>query len=429
MNASDVARFERRLYVFTFVRAVWFYLPVLVHHIVGELREAGADQPHTVAMSTLVLFSIGMLLAEYPSGVFADWAGRKRALVLSCVLNTAGASIYVLSSSLLALFAGLLVFGLSAAFRSGSDSALLHSHLERAGAPERYSAALARLRIASNSGIVFGCFAGGFLYAWWPTAVFVGTALFSFSALIPLAGLEEPPRPVAHHHYLGVLRASVAEVRHNAPVRAMLLLGGVGSTFFLFVYWTTQSYLVEIGAPVERNGYVIGATSMLAAILLTALSWLAASRRRHRIAMGGLLFAIPFALLVTAAAYRAGWLWLGAGFLVATAMGQEMHAHKGQTRDHTDHRALRSDGQVCHPRRASSAPAQLPLGPPAVDVTQRHPRPNLMLSGFRKQVRAGAMRVLLEPTPKHRLLHFSEFTTVTKRWPWLCSQSRLTQGD
>jgi hypothetical protein len=39
MHASDIARFERRLHVFTFVRAVWFYLPVLVHHIVGELRD------------------------------------------------------------------------------------------------------------------------------------------------------------------------------------------------------------------------------------------------------------------------------------------------------------------------------------------------------------------------------------------------------
>lgn len=210
MHASDITRFERRLYVFTFVRAVWFYLPVLVHHIVGELRDAGAEQPHTVAMSTLVIFSVAMLVAEYPSGVLADWAGRKRALALSCVLNLIGASIYVLSSSLLALFTGQFVFGLSAAFRSGSDSALLHSHLERAGVPERYSAALARLRIASNSGIVTGCFTGGLLYAWWPPAVFVGTALFSLAALVPLYSLEEPPRPTVHS---GVKFSSYASSR------------------------------------------------------------------------------------------------------------------------------------------------------------------------------------------------------------------------
>ena len=74
MNVADITRFERRLCVFSFVRTVWFYMPVLVHHIVVELRAAGADQPHALAMSTLVIFSIGILLTEYPSGVFADWA-------------------------------------------------------------------------------------------------------------------------------------------------------------------------------------------------------------------------------------------------------------------------------------------------------------------------------------------------------------------
>ena len=325
MRAADIARFERRLHAFTFLRAVWFYLPVLVVHIVGELRQAGAERPHAVAMSTLVIYSIAMLVAEYPSGVFADWAGRKRALALACLFNLMGASIYLMSSSFFALFAGQFVFGLSGAFRSGSDSALLHAHLERAGAPDRYSAALAQLRIASHSGIVLGCFTGGLLYAWWPPSVFVGTALFSLAALAPLYGIEEAPRPTAHGRYFDVLRASLAIVRDQAAVRAILLLGGFGSTFFIFMFWTMQSYLVEIGAAVERNGFVVGAASLLAAISLTALAWLTASRRRHGAAMGALLFAIPCALLITALAYRLGWFWLGAGVLVLSAMGQVLY--------------------------------------------------------------------------------------------------------
>jgi hypothetical protein len=332
MHASDTARFERRLYVFSFVRTIWFYLPVLVHHLVGELREAGAEQPHTVAMSTLVVFSIAMLVAEYPSGVLADWAGRKRALALSCLLNVAGASIYLLPSSLITLFAGQFVFGLSAAFRSGSDTALLHSHLERVGVPARYSAALAWLRIANNSGIVIACFTGGLLYAWWPPSVFVGTALCSLAALVLLCGLEESPRQTVHANYLGVLRASLAAVRDHKAVRAILLLGGCGSTFFSFMFWTMQSYLVEIGASVERNGFVVGTTSLLSAISLTALAWLAASRRRQGVAMGVLLFSIPCALLMTALAYRLKWFGLGAGVLILSAMGQVLFRNLANVR-------------------------------------------------------------------------------------------------
>ena len=160
------------------------------------------------------------------------------------------------------------------------------------------------------------------LYAWWPPSVFVGTALFSLAALILLYGFEEPARPIVHSHFLGVLKASLTEVRRQASVRAILLLGGFGWTFFIFLFWTMQSYLVEIGAPIESNGFVGGISSLLSAISLMALSWLAATRRRHGVSMGILLFAIPCALLLTAMAYRLGWHWLGAGVLIATAMGQ-----------------------------------------------------------------------------------------------------------
>ena len=77
LNVADITRFEQRLCVFSFVRTVWFYIPVLVHHIVVELRAAGAEQPHALAMSTLVIFSLGILLAAYPSGVFADLGGTQ----------------------------------------------------------------------------------------------------------------------------------------------------------------------------------------------------------------------------------------------------------------------------------------------------------------------------------------------------------------
>jgi MFS family permease len=95
-------------------------------------------------------------------------------------------------------------------------------------------------------------------------------------------------------------------------------------TFFVFVFWTTQSYLVEIGAPVKHNGLLISVTALLSALSLLALAWLSASPRRHGVAVGVLLCTIPLALLATALAYRAGWLWLGAGFLITMAMGQAL---------------------------------------------------------------------------------------------------------
>ena len=91
-------------------------------------------------------------------------------------------------------------------------------------------------------------------------------------------------------------------MRGNGPARALVLLGGVGVTFFLLVFWTTQSYLVQIGAPVKQNGFLISVTAWLSALSLMVLTWLSASQRRHGVAVGFLLCTIPLALLATATA-------------------------------------------------------------------------------------------------------------------------------
>jgi len=118
------------------------------------------------------------------------------------------------------------------------------------------------------------------------------------------------------------------------------------------------------------------------------------------------------------------------GIVLIEPAGTQMHPHQGQTRSNTDHGIARAHGAVCRrPKGAALATAQRPLGSPAVDLAPCHPRPNLLLGRFGEQVSAGAMEVLLEHGPQQSLLDFSEFATVTKRWTWRRSKSRLPQGD
>ena len=304
MNGAEMTRFERRLCVFSFVRTVWFYMPVLVHHIVVELRAAGADQPHALAMSTLVIFSIGILLAEYPSGCLRTGRGARRTRgVVSA--HAAGISLYAISSTLPALFVGQFVVGVGAAFRSGADSALLHSHLERAGTPDRYSAALARMRIATNGAIVVGCFSGGLLYAWWPTAVFIGTALCSLAALVPLRVLKSRragwPIAATSVCYARASRRCAATVqpapftaqRRRCDVVCVRLLDD--AVVFGRDWRTGQAERFSD----RHHGIALGA-------LAHGIGLALGLARRHGVAVGLLLFTIPLVLFATATAYPAG---------------------------------------------------------------------------------------------------------------------------
>ena len=244
LNVADITRFEQRLCVFSFVRTVWFYMPVLVHHIVVELRAAGAEQPHALAMSTLVIFSLGILLAEYPSGVFADWVGRKPAwrCRVSCMLRAYRSTLFQArcpSCSRASSYSALVLrFGLAQ---------ILPCCIVISSALGFRNAIVQRWRVCvspptaplSLAASLAGCYTPG-----GPRRSSTASALCSLAALVPLSSLEEPPRRVAHRSYIDVLRESLAEVRGNGPARAIVLLGGVGVTFFLFVFWTTQSYLV-----------------------------------------------------------------------------------------------------------------------------------------------------------------------------------------
>src|SRR5260370_14224978 len=94
-----------------------------------------------------------------------------------------------------------------------------------------------------------------------------------------------------------------------------------------------------------------------------------------------------------------------------------MHPHTGQAGSNTGHGIARAHGAVCRrPKGAALATAQRPLGSPAVDLAQCHPRPNLMLGRFGEQVSAGAMEVLLEHGPQQSLLNLIYFANRPKPW-------------
>ena len=83
---------------------------------------------HGATVQTVSLFvgvaSLLTLLAEFPSGVFADLFGRKRSFILSLLLQLAGYAILLMFRSALALAGAMVLYGLSRAFASGSIEAL-----------------------------------------------------------------------------------------------------------------------------------------------------------------------------------------------------------------------------------------------------------------------------------------------------------------
>lgn len=245
---------EKRLYLHAFLSRGFFYIPVLVIHVRGELDRMGSENSYALTMSVLALFALGISLAEYPSGLLADWAGRVRSLILSSLLYAAGCGLLLLGNSVTVLAFAQLLLGVGIAFRSGAELALLHELLASRGALAHYTHALARMRFWNLVGIAGSSLIGGWLYSRNSSLVFTLTIVFTLIGILPLLGLREPHVERRSVSYLGVLRESVTHLRESGASQALVLLGGVGTTFYIFAYWSTQSYLGEAGVP-TRPGW------------------------------------------------------------------------------------------------------------------------------------------------------------------------------
>ena len=107
------------------------------------------------------LYSVTVIAAEFPSGVFADLYGRKNSFLLSCVLYLISYCMFFFSRSAVVLLIGMVVNGLSRAFSSGSIEALMIDHATEQCCPlERVTA---RLAILESAGLGIGALVGGLL--------------------------------------------------------------------------------------------------------------------------------------------------------------------------------------------------------------------------------------------------------------------------
>lgn len=84
------------------------------------------------------VFHIVSLIAEIPSGMFADVMGRKKSLIVSCIMGMLGAAVRGFLPGFPCVLISIGFSALSYNFASGSDSALAYDSLLEEGQESKY---------------------------------------------------------------------------------------------------------------------------------------------------------------------------------------------------------------------------------------------------------------------------------------------------
>ncbi|MGI8800124.1 MAG: MFS transporter [Pseudonocardia sp.] len=260
------------------------------------------------------IWSTVAVLAEVPSGAWADRFSRRSAVVLASLLKAAGFTVWVSWPEFAGFAIGFVLWGIGGSLQSGAFEALVYDSLDAAGAADQYPGLMGRAQsvalvteVLATAAATPLLLAGGYALVGW---VSVGLSLAGavLAARIPEA--RGRPQPAGEQEsganelgYFQVLRAGVAEIvtrpRVLAAALAVVLVTGLDG--------------VEEFSPLLAGAWGVPASLVplvLVALPLTAAGATAFSGAAARLPMLGVA-----TLLATAAAA------LGAATLAAQPVG------------------------------------------------------------------------------------------------------------
>ncbi|MBB1512922.1 MFS transporter [Tessaracoccus sp. MC1627] len=238
------------------------------------LLDAGLD--NTQAFLANAAFTLGMVIFEIPTGVFADTRGRRVSFLLGAVTLLASTGAYFVMwqvrAPLLGWVVASMLIGLGSTFFSGATEAWLVDALGAAGMTEGLDAVFGRAQAVSGVGMLAGSVLGGVL----AQATDLGAPYLARAALLGVTLVvawvamrdvgftpDAAARPLAAVR--AVLVGSVDGGLRNPPVRWLMLAAVFTSGTGLYVFYALQPFLLELAG--DPGAYSIAG---LAAALVAA---------------------------------------------------------------------------------------------------------------------------------------------------------------
>ncbi|MFZ2025474.1 MAG: MFS transporter [Microgenomates group bacterium] len=228
-----MSRNIKLLAIFNFFTDFNFYSAILI------LYFAKVTGSYTLAMSLFSVTMFSSALFEVPTGILSDKIGRRKTVILGAVAAVGSVVCYAIGGNYAFLAVGALFEGISRAFYSGNNDALLHDSLRDLKKTEFYDHYLGKVSAMFQAALTIGTVVGGviayFSFAWvmWLSVIPQIICLFvAFSITEPTKHKNKTTNIYAH------LFNSIHHIMQNKKLRLLSIyqiIGfGVGESSFQF---------------------------------------------------------------------------------------------------------------------------------------------------------------------------------------------------
>lgn len=260
---KSLSRNTPKLYAFSFLQMMLFPMAIITLFWKDQI---GLSLAQILLLQSIL--SVVMVVMEYPTGYVSDRIGYRATLNIASVTGMAGWGMYSFADSFGGVLVAEVLLGISLAFISGSDSALLYETLKSEGHEQEYARHQGRMSGYGQTGEALGAIFAGVLYAWAPLLPFILQVAVWFCALLLTRSMTEPPRhvtpPVSH------LSEAVDTARYafldNPLLRWTILLNTVLGLASFYPVWLIQPYMQHAGVPVGWFGPIWTVANLSVAI-------------------------------------------------------------------------------------------------------------------------------------------------------------------
>lgn len=243
----------RKLYAFSFLQMTLFPMAIITLFWKDRI---GLSLTEILLLQGIL--SVVMVVMEYPSGYISDRIGYRVSLTLAALLGMVGWGIYTVATSFAHIMIAEMLLGISLAFISGSDSAMLYETLKQAGSEQHYARHQGRMSGYGQGGEALGAVFAGVLYATAPLLPFFLQIGVWFLALLLTRSMIEPQREISPHsgHLVEAVRTARYAFVENKQLRYTILLNSLLGLASFYPVWLIQPYMQHAGVPLTWFGPV-----------------------------------------------------------------------------------------------------------------------------------------------------------------------------
>ena len=238
-------------------RMVFFYSIIVIFFL-----EFGLSFTAIMILSSVE--SIASMLFEIPSGMFADFFGRKKTVIIGTIISVAGVAAYVIHPSFALFVIAELLLSIGSSCISGTASSLSYSKFKSCGCEEHFHDFQS---FAASKVILVGAFVSIFSTIFFDYNVFLPFVLSCTTLLIAILFLlkvGEEKGEELNQYEGGILKTvaeyfktSIKDVLNNKSLLDLILLNSLFGAAMASVLYVSNAYLRDLGMNFSIMGFYL----------------------------------------------------------------------------------------------------------------------------------------------------------------------------